>query len=40
MEIWYTLWTFGIFSPVLICCTKIIWQPCSLVDWRPEPWSD
>jgi hypothetical protein len=22
MAIWYILWSFGIFSPVLVCCTK------------------
>jgi hypothetical protein len=22
------LLAFGIFSPVLVCCTKKIWQPC------------
>jgi hypothetical protein len=22
MAIWYILWSFGIFFPVLVCCTK------------------
>jgi hypothetical protein len=22
MAIWYILWSFGIISPVLVCCTK------------------
>jgi hypothetical protein len=22
MVVWYSLWHFGIFSPVLVCCTK------------------
>jgi hypothetical protein len=22
MDIWYILWTFGIFFPFLVCCTK------------------
>jgi hypothetical protein len=26
-SIWAILWSFGIFSPVLVCCTKKIWQP-------------
>jgi hypothetical protein len=25
--IWYILWPFGIFSPVLVCCTKKNWLP-------------
>jgi hypothetical protein len=22
MAIWYYMWSFGLFSPVLVCCTK------------------
>jgi hypothetical protein len=26
MDIWHSLWKFGIFSPILVFCTKKIWQ--------------
>jgi hypothetical protein len=29
MAIWYILWSFGIFLPVLVFCTNKIWQPWS-----------
>jgi hypothetical protein len=27
LVIWYILWSFGIFFPVLVCCNEKIWQP-------------
>jgi hypothetical protein len=30
--IWYILWSFGIFSPVKLCCTKKIWQPWTMAE--------
>jgi hypothetical protein len=27
MSIWSILWSFDIFNPILVCCTKKIWQP-------------
>jgi hypothetical protein len=24
--IWYILWAFGAFFPVLVCCIKKVWQ--------------
>jgi hypothetical protein len=32
--IWYTLWTFGMFFPVLVCCTKK--NLASLQQLKPE----
>jgi hypothetical protein len=29
VAIWYILWLLAIFLPVLVCCTKKIWQPCT-----------
>jgi hypothetical protein len=26
--LWPFLWSFGFIFPVLVCCTKKIWQPC------------
>jgi hypothetical protein len=28
MTIWYILCSFGTFFPVLVACTRKIWQPC------------
>jgi hypothetical protein len=35
MAIWYILWSFGIFLPILVCCTKknlatLVYSPTSL----------
>jgi hypothetical protein len=38
-SIWCIFWSFGIFSPILVCCTKYIWQQwCHLGDWSYGPW--
>jgi hypothetical protein len=39
IDIWYVLWYFGIFSPVLVCCIKINLATLiqTLLVWTQDP---